>query len=63
MSEEADDADAHTPHFVAAADWSGSLRRAARRHPIGPLHVFAMDVPVGRTQHESGSASSGKSGH
>src|SRR5260370_16716752 len=30
-----------------AADRNGSLRRAARRCPIGPLYVFAMDVPVG----------------
>jgi hypothetical protein len=35
------------------------LRRALRQYPIGPPYVFAMDVPVGRRQHESGSASFG----
>ena len=35
------------------------LRRPRRQYPIGPPYVFAMDVPVGRPQHESGSASFG----
>jgi hypothetical protein len=33
--------------------------RAPRPYPIGPPYVFAMDVRVGRSQHESGSASFG----
>jgi hypothetical protein len=33
------------------------LRRARRQYPIGPPYVFA--IPVGRRQHESGSASFG----
>ena len=33
------------------------LRRARRQYPIGLPYVFAMDVPVGPRQHESGSAS------
>src|SRR5262249_50576090 len=35
------------------------LRRARRQFPIGPPCVFAVDVPVGRRQDESGSASFG----
>src|SRR5215475_14411057 len=35
------------------------LRRARCQYPIGLPYVFAMDVPVGRRQHESGSASFG----
>ena len=35
------------------------LRRARRQYPIGPAYVFAMDVPVGRRQDASGSASFG----
>jgi hypothetical protein len=35
------------------------LRRARRQYLIGPPYVFAMDVPVGRRQDESGSASFG----
>jgi len=35
------------------------LRRARRQYPIGLPYIFAMDVPVGRRQHESGSASFG----
>src|SRR6516164_4878454 len=33
--------------------------RARRQYPIGSVYVFAMDVPVGRRQDESGSASFG----
>src|SRR5262245_7542926 len=33
--------------------------RAPRPYPIGPPYVFAMNVRVGRSQHESGSASFG----
>jgi hypothetical protein len=33
--------------------------RAPRPYPIGPPYVFAMNVSVGRSQHESGSASFG----
>src|SRR5215831_16109959 len=35
------------------------LRRARSQYLIGPPYVFAMDVPVGRRQDESGSASFG----
>src|SRR5215813_14040861 len=35
------------------------LRRARCQYPIGPPYVFAMDVPVGRRQDESKSASFG----
>src|SRR6266568_5052907 len=35
------------------------LRRARRQYLIGPPYVFAMDVPVGRRQDESGSGSFG----
>src|SRR5262249_53493141 len=35
------------------------LRRARCQYPIGLPYVFAMDGPVGRRQHESGSASFG----
>jgi hypothetical protein len=38
------------------------LRRPRRQYPIGPPYVFAMDVAVGRPQHESGSASFGITG-
>jgi hypothetical protein len=30
--------------------------RRARQYPVGPRYVFALDVPVGRRQDESGSA-------
>src|SRR5262245_29384334 len=33
--------------------------REPRPYPIGPPNVFAMNVPMGRSQHESGSASFG----
>jgi hypothetical protein len=39
--------------------WRHRLRRARRQYPIGPPYVFAMDVPIGRRQDESGSASFG----
>jgi len=35
------------------------LHQARRQYPIEPPDVFAMDVPVGRRQLESGSASFG----